>query len=191
MISNLAYHTSAAGRFVAADSDVLPHHRAVIGLFDGVFQYAYIRAAEFRGGGSELDAIAAVIFADLARDVERGIEIVIDDEDVLMDLVTLHYAWLNPTPVRLLQNAYCLTYAVRLENMADMVRGAVELSRSVEGHPPHEHVGDDDCEDQMCAPTDHCVKWGCGKATLEKVGKFWCCPKCGASYGTNPCRKMR
>lgn len=46
-------------------------------------------------------------------------------------------------------------------------------------------------DEQACAPTDHCVKWGCDKAVLEKQGQFWCCPKCGASYGDNPCKRMR
>lgn len=50
---------------------------------------------------------------------------------------------------------------------------------------------DHDEADQAFAPTDHCVKWGCENATLEKRGEFWCCPTCGASYGENPCRKMK
>jgi hypothetical protein len=50
---------------------------------------------------------------------------------------------------------------------------------------------DDDCEDQGGAPTDVCIKFQCQfwdgdklvKPKLEKRGKYWCCPKCGASYG--------
>lgn len=50
---------------------------------------------------------------------------------------------------------------------------------------------DGDEAEQATAPTDHCTIYGCGRAPLEKRGDFWCCPKCGASYGRNPCRKMR
>jgi hypothetical protein len=42
------------------------------------------------------------------------------------------------------------------------------------------------CEDQATGPTDHCTIWGCKNAKLVKRGRFWCCPKCGGSYGENP-----
>jgi hypothetical protein len=48
----------------------------------------------------------------------------------------------------------------------------------------------DDEADQGFSSTDHCTRWDCGKPTLVKRGKFWCCPKCGSSYGENPCRRM-
>lgn len=41
-------------------------------------------------------------------------------------------------------------------------------------------------DDVCCAPTTTCVKWGCGNAPLELRRGFWCCPKCGSSYGKNP-----
>lgn len=39
------------------------------------------------------------------------------------------------------------------------------------------------CEDQALAYTDVCLTWGCDKARLVKVGRYWCCPTCGSSYG--------
>lgn len=45
--------------------------------------------------------------------------------------------------------------------------------------------------EQAFAPTDHCVIWKCQKAKLEKKEKFWCCPKCGSSYGENPHSKLK
>lgn len=52
-------------------------------------------------------------------------------------------------------------------------------------------IADDDCEDQGTAPTDVCILFKCQEwragvpwyPPLELRGKFWCCPKCGASYG--------
>lgn len=50
-----------------------------------------------------------------------------------------------------------------------------------------------DCEDQALAPTAVCLNWQCEewfnwmdgpiRPPLVLRGKFWCCPKCGASYG--------
>lgn len=45
--------------------------------------------------------------------------------------------------------------------------------------------------DQAFAPTDHCIKFGCDKAKLIKIDKFWCCPKCQSSYGENPHPKLK
>lgn len=48
------------------------------------------------------------------------------------------------------------------------------------------------CEDQAFHETTVCETWSCAKAndyvkpTLVKRGKYWCCPKCGASYGECP-----
>lgn len=42
---------------------------------------------------------------------------------------------------------------------------------------------DDGCEDQGMMPTSTCVKFGCDNATLTKQGRYWCCPRCGSSYG--------
>ena len=51
---------------------------------------------------------------------------------------------------------------------------------------------DDDCEDQGLCPTTVCTKFECSewdgdtkitKPTLVRRGKYWCCPKCGSSYG--------
>jgi hypothetical protein len=39
------------------------------------------------------------------------------------------------------------------------------------------------CEDQALAPTEVCIKWGCDKAPLVLLGRFWTCPRCGSSYG--------
>jgi hypothetical protein len=52
-------------------------------------------------------------------------------------------------------------------------------------------LADDDCEDQALVATDVCTKFACQewrgskqwKPPLELRGKFWCCTKCGASYG--------
>jgi len=52
-------------------------------------------------------------------------------------------------------------------------------------------VSDDDCEDQACSPTDVCIKFQCQwwegdvrkQPELVLRGKYWCCPKCGDSYG--------
>lgn len=41
------------------------------------------------------------------------------------------------------------------------------------------------CEDQAFVSTDVCVKWGCDKAKLELRNKFWTCPVCGSSYGSD------
>jgi hypothetical protein len=56
------------------------------------------------------------------------------------------------------------------------------------------YVIDDDCEDQALCPTDHCTI--CrpqfdpeGKpiyVPLTLRGRFWCCSKCGVSYGVAP-----
>lgn len=48
-----------------------------------------------------------------------------------------------------------------------------------------------DCEEQACGPTDTCTSSACmtwkdGERIgpeLELKGQFWCCPKCGGSYG--------
>jgi hypothetical protein len=55
---------------------------------------------------------------------------------------------------------------------------------------------DDDCEDQGLCPTEHCVAAGCVigfdrdqkpiRSKLVLRGQFWCCEKCGASYGVDP-----
>lgn len=47
------------------------------------------------------------------------------------------------------------------------------------------------CDEQACAPTDHCTKWKCERAPLVKRGRYWCCPKCGDSYGENPHPKLK
>ena len=52
-------------------------------------------------------------------------------------------------------------------------------------------LADDDCEDQGLAPTDVCTRFECQewrgstqwKPPLVLRGKYWCCPKCNASYG--------
>lgn len=56
-----------------------------------------------------------------------------------------------------------------------------------------------DCEDQACPPTTTCVRFECqtwsnGVAIRPRLVKrqgFWCCPKCGGSYGTSPHPTMR
>lgn len=48
-----------------------------------------------------------------------------------------------------------------------------------------------DCEEQALGPTDtctasECMTWHHGERIgpeLELKGRFWCCPKCGGSYG--------
>jgi hypothetical protein len=55
-------------------------------------------------------------------------------------------------------------------------------------------MSDNDCEDQACKPTDVCLKYQCSSwdidkkvgPSLVKRGKFWCCSKCGDSYGSKP-----
>jgi hypothetical protein len=37
--------------------------------------------------------------------------------------------------------------------------------------------------DQACPPTKVCTHWICEHAPLVKKGRYWCCPKCDASYG--------
>lgn len=51
----------------------------------------------------------------------------------------------------------------------------------------------DDCEDQGMMPTSVCQKFECQewrgnvqwKPPLVKRGPYWCCSKCGASYGAH------
>lgn len=51
----------------------------------------------------------------------------------------------------------------------------------------------DDCEDQGMSATKFCAQFQCIHweydlpiyPRLIKRGKFWCCPKCGASYGAD------
>lgn len=38
------------------------------------------------------------------------------------------------------------------------------------------------CDEQVLAPTDVCLKWGCGRPPLVLLGRLWRCSKCGASY---------
>lgn len=53
---------------------------------------------------------------------------------------------------------------------------------------------DDDCEDQALVETTTCTLCWIGFSDdgrpiypkLEKLGKFWCCPKCHSSYGAQP-----
>lgn len=55
-------------------------------------------------------------------------------------------------------------------------------------------MSDDDCEDQALVATKVCTNFRCQtwvdrdqvKPTLVKLGKYWCCPKCGGSYGEHP-----
>lgn len=52
----------------------------------------------------------------------------------------------------------------------------------------HRDADHDDCEDQGMGATGYCLKFPCHSAWsprqyLELVGKYWCCPKCGGSYG--------
>jgi len=42
------------------------------------------------------------------------------------------------------------------------------------------------CEDQALSPTDVCTNFKCNKVELIKEGKFWICPICKSSYGSNP-----
>jgi hypothetical protein len=50
------------------------------------------------------------------------------------------------------------------------------------------------CEDQACPATKTCTQCVTGFTRsgksiypgLVKRGQFWCCPKCGASYGEHP-----
>lgn len=57
-----------------------------------------------------------------------------------------------------------------------------------------EGTADLDCEDQCMAATTVCIKFECQdwskgvrlQPRLKLKGNFYCCPKCGASYGTNP-----
>lgn len=47
------------------------------------------------------------------------------------------------------------------------------------------------CEEQALAPTEHCGRFACQTWSGDKQvrprlvlrGKYWCCPKCGASHG--------
>lgn len=40
--------------------------------------------------------------------------------------------------------------------------------------------------DQALRPTETCTKFGCDNAKLvRRIGGFWCCPKCLASYGAD------
>lgn len=62
--------------------------------------------------------------------------------------------------------------------------------------PVRAPLRDNDCEDQAFAATKVCLQWKCQewragaptpwKPPLVLRGKFWCCPKCGGSYGANP-----
>jgi hypothetical protein len=68
----------------------------------------------------------------------------------------------------------------------DRLNAQWERERETPSHPP-----DDDCEDQELVSTDVCIKFECqswdgnvrNRPTLVLRGKYWCCPKCGASYG--------
>jgi len=50
-----------------------------------------------------------------------------------------------------------------------------------------------DCEDQGMARTSTCVKFACQtwngdvriQPSLIMRGRYWCCPRCGSSYGSD------
>lgn len=50
---------------------------------------------------------------------------------------------------------------------------------------------EDDCEGQALIETDICLIWGCNKVELIKVGRFWVCPNCKSSYGSNPSKSKK
>jgi hypothetical protein len=55
-------------------------------------------------------------------------------------------------------------------------------------------IADNDGDDAPLIPTKTCVRFECQtwdgalpvQPHLVRRGEFWCCPRCGGSYGTNP-----